>query len=137
MARMNVKIATEKIISALETKLSQLQKDKADEQKNKQAYDKAVKDWEAKVIKLTPAKAVNISVSDNARYGGKDTPARVTYVYEVPADKLPARPVQPETISDWSFREMVDEISNAVRILKLTDQTEVSTSTYNSVAKYL
>lgn len=136
MARMNVKIATDKIISALEAKLEQLHKNKADEKKNKEAYDKAVKDWEAKVIKLAPAKPKSVLVSTNYRYGS-EYPVEVVQKFEVSADKLPPRPEQPETIGDYLYREMVEEISNAVRILKLTDQTEVSTSTYNSVAKYL
>jgi len=32
---------------------------------------------------------------------------------------------------------MVEEIENALRILKMTDEEVVSTSTYNSIAKYL
>lgn len=136
MARMNVKIATDKIISALEAKLSQIQKDKADEKKNKEAYDKAVKDWEAKVIKLATGKPKTVQVSTNYRYGS-EYPVNVVQQFEVSADKVPPRPEQPETIGDYTYREIVEEISNAIRILKLTDQTEVSTSTYNSVAKYL
>jgi len=36
-----------------------------------------------------------------------------------------------------TYREMKEEISNAIRILQLTDEEVVSTSTYNSIAKYL
>jgi hypothetical protein len=36
-----------------------------------------------------------------------------------------------------AYREMKEEISNAIRILQLTDEEVVSTSTYNSIAKYL
>jgi len=32
---------------------------------------------------------------------------------------------------------MKEEISNAIRILQLTDEEVVSTSTYNSIARYL
>ena len=34
-----------------------------------------------------------------------------------------------------SMFEMIEEIENAIRILKLTDDEVVSTSTYNSIAK--
>jgi hypothetical protein len=36
-----------------------------------------------------------------------------------------------------TYRDMKDEISNAIRILKMTDEETVSTSTYNSIARYL
>jgi hypothetical protein len=32
---------------------------------------------------------------------------------------------------------MVEEIENAIRILKMTDEEVVSTSTYNAIARYL
>jgi hypothetical protein len=35
------------------------------------------------------------------------------------------------------YKDTVDEIENAIRILKLTDEEVVSTSTYNSIARYL
>lgn len=136
MARINVKIATDKIVEALDKKLSEIQKAKADELKNKEAYDKAVKDWEAKIIKAIPAKPTAVEVSQNHyRYDSKTVV--VSQRFEVALDKLPKKPEQPQTIPDYQYREMVEEIGNAIRILKLTDQTEVSTSTYNSVAKYL
>jgi hypothetical protein len=40
-------------------------------------------------------------------------------------------------MSQWQYKEMVDEIENAIRILKMTDEETVNTSTYNAVARYL
>ena len=52
--------------------------------------------------------------------------------------KLPAEPIRDfDIIPDWQYKDMVDEIENAIRILKMTDEDVVSTSTYNSIAKYL
>ena len=42
-----------------------------------------------------------------------------------------------ETMNIHSYRDMKEEISNAIRILQLTDEETVSTSTYNSIARYL
>jgi hypothetical protein len=36
-----------------------------------------------------------------------------------------------------SYREMKEEMSNAIRILKMTDEEVVSTSTYNAISRYL
>ena len=50
-------------------------------------------------------------------------------------------PVEPqkdyEVIHSHSYREMKTEIENAIRILKMTDEETVNTSTYNAVAQYL
>ena len=50
-------------------------------------------------------------------------------------------PAEPEKnydrMNQHEYREKKEEISNAIRILKMTDEEVVSTSTYNSVAKYL
>ena len=42
-----------------------------------------------------------------------------------------------EVIHVHTYREMKEEIQNAIRILKMTDEEVVSTSTYNAIAQYL
>ena len=42
-----------------------------------------------------------------------------------------------EVIHAHSYREMKDEMENAIRILKMTDEEVVSASTYNAIARYL
>jgi uncharacterized protein with gpF-like domain len=50
-------------------------------------------------------------------------------------------PKEPEkdfvTLHQHSYNEQKEEISNAIRILKMTDEEVVNTSTYNAVARYL
>jgi hypothetical protein len=51
---------------------------------------------------------------------------------------LPKEPVKDfESMSIYNYREQKEEISNAIRILKMTDEETVSTSTYQAVARYL
>ena len=132
----NVKIATTKVIKALETKLAQMKKDKANQKSNEEKYKKALDKWGKDVAKLglaQIAKAENLSAS--TRYNND-----VCINFSLPAGtiKLPDAPERDyEVIADWNFREMVEEIENAIRILKMTDEEVVSTSTYNSIAKYL
>ena len=132
----SVKIATTKVIKALETKLAQLQKDKANQASNEEKYDKAREKWSKEVAKLALAqiaKAENLQAS--VRYNGD-----INVDFNLPKNTitLPAEPKKDfDTFHDWQYKEMVEEIENAIRILKMTDEEVVSTSTYNAIARYL
>ena len=132
----NVKIATTKVIKALETKLAEIKKDFANQEANEAKYDKAQKAWAKQIGKLALAqinKAEDLSA--NKRYDG-----RINVDFYLPAGtiKLPDEPKRDfQQIHDWQYREMVEEIENAIRILKMTDEEVVSTSTYNAIARYL
>ena len=132
----NVKIATTKVIKALETKLAQIQKDKANQATNEERYTKAHEKWSKDVAKLA-LNAINKAenLSANLRYNGM-----INVEFNLPkgAIDLPTEPEKDfDTYHEWQYKEMVDEIENAIRILKMTDEETVSTSTYNSIARYL
>ena len=56
----------------------------------------------------------------------------------VDESKLPKEPVRDYTIiGSYEYTETVNEIENAIRILKMTDEEVVSTSTYNAIARFL
>jgi hypothetical protein len=40
-------------------------------------------------------------------------------------------------MNEYQYKEQKEEIENAIRILKMTDEEVVSTSTYQAVARYL
>jgi hypothetical protein len=132
----NVKIATTKVIKALETKLAQIQKDKANQATNEERYTKAHEKWSKDVAKLA-LNAINKAenLSANLRYNGM-----INVEFNLPkgAIDLPTEPEKDfDTYHEWQYKEMVEEIENAIRILKMTDEETVSTSTYNSIARYL
>jgi hypothetical protein len=132
----NVKIATTKVIKALETKLAQIQKDKANQATNEERYNKAHEKWSKDVAKLA-LNAINKAenLQANLRYNGM---INVDFNLPKGAIDLPAEPQKDfDTYHEWQYKEMVDEIENAIRILKMTDEETVSTSTYNSIARYL
>ena len=132
----SVKIATTKVIKALETKLAQLQKDKANQKSNEEKFEKAQKAYNKEIAKLALgqiSKAQDLSA--HTRYNGT-----IQVSFELPAGtiELPKEPEKDfESFHDWQYREMVEEIENAIRILKMTDEEVVSTSTYNAIARYL
>ena len=132
----SVKIATTKVIKALEDKLAQLQKDKANQASNEEKFQKALDKYNKEVAKLALdkiAKATDLSA--HTRYNGD---INVSFTLPKGNVELPTEPEKDfDTYHEWQYKEMVDEIENAIRILKMTDEETVSTSTYNSIARYL
>ena len=132
----NVKIATTKVIKALESALDKLNKDFASQEANEAKHEKAVKAWAKEVGKLALAQISKAEdLSANTRYNGK------IYVnFELPAGTI-TLPDEPKkdyvSIHEWQYKEQKEEIENAIRILKMTDEELVSTSTYNAIARYL
>ena len=132
----SVKIATTKVIKALETKLAQLQKDKANQKVNEEKFSKAQDKYNKEVAKLALDKIAKAEdLSAHTRYNGQ-----ISVSFNLPAGTitLPDEPKKDfESFHDWQYKEMVEEIENAIRILKMTDEEVVSTSTYNAIARYL
>ena len=132
----NVKIATTKVIKALENKLAQLQKDKANQKVNEEKFSKAQEKYNKEVGKLALEKIAKAEdLSAHTRYNGQ-----ISVSFNLPAGTitLPDEPQKDfESFNEWQYKEMVEEIENAIRILKMTDEEVVSTSTYNAIARYL
>jgi hypothetical protein len=133
----SVKIATPKIIKALETKLAQLNKDYASQEANEAKYQKAYKAWQKEIGKWAIA---NFSKAENLRTNYRSWNKTLNVDFDIITEES-SFPVEPEkdyeVIHQHSYREMKQEIENAIRILKMTDEETVNTSTYNAVAQYL
>ena len=132
----SVKIATSKVIKALETKLAQVKNDKANQKVNEERHSKAMDKYNKEVAKIALdniSKAKDLSA--HTRYNGE---LNVSFTIPKGTLDLPAEPEKDfENFHDWQYKEMIDEIENAIRILKMTDEEVVSTSTYNAIARYL
>ena len=133
----SVKIATPKIIKALETKLAQLNKDYASQEANEAKFQKAYKAWQKEIGKWAIA---NFSKAENLRTNYRSWNKTLNVDFDIITEES-YFPVEPEkdyeVIHQHSYREMKQEIENAIRILKMTDEEVVNTSTYNAVAQYL
>ena len=133
----SVKIATPKVIKALETALTKLEADYASQEANEAKYEKARKVWQKEVQDYAIA---NIKKAENFRtnYRSWSNNLNIDFDLTVSEKDLPKEPEKDyETIHVHSYREQKEEISNAIRILKMTDEELVSTSTYQAVARYL
>jgi hypothetical protein len=133
----NVKIATSKVIKALETKLAQVKKDFAEQGANEAKYNKAREKWQKEIGKWAVA---NFSKAENIRTNYRNWNKTLNVDFDLIVNESDF-PVEPEKdyneIHRHTYNEMVEEIENAIRILKMTDEELVSTSTYNAIARYL
>jgi hypothetical protein len=133
----SVKIATPKVIKALEASLAKLESDyllqDANESKYQRAYDKYKKE-------LIDYAVANIKKAENFRtnYRNWSNTLNIDFDLTVAEKDMPVEPKKDfESIGHHTYREQKAEIENAIRILKMTDEETVSTSTYQAVARYL
>ena len=135
--QITVKVATTKVIKALETRLATLEKDYASQEAKEAKYQKALEAWKKEIGKWAIA---NFSKAENLRtnYRQWNNNLNVDFDIVVKQGDFPAEPEKDfEQIHQHTYREMKEEISNAIRILLMTDEETVSTSTYNAIARYL
>ena len=132
-----VKVATPKVIKALETRLATLEKDYATQGANEAKYNKAVEAWRKEIGKWAIA---NFSKAENLRtnYRSWNNSLNVDFDIITKEGNFPAEPEKDyETIHQHSYREMKEDITNALTILKMTDEETVNASTMKSIAQYL
>jgi hypothetical protein len=132
-----VKIPTAKVIKALETKLAQTKANYAKQDENEAKYQKAKEAWQKELGKWAIA---NFSKSENLRTNYRAYNKTLNVDFDITTDGKDF-PQEPEKdyleIHRHTYTEMVEEIENAIRILKMTEEETVNTSTYNAIARYL
>lgn len=132
-----VKIATPKIIKALETKLAELNKNYESQEANEAKYQKQYEKWQKEIAKWAVAQ---FSKAQNVRTNYRSWNKTLNVDFDLITDEsdFPKEPEKDfEVIHNHTYREMKEEMENAIRILKMTDEEVVNTSTYNAVARYL
>ena len=133
----SVKIATPKVITALEASLAKLEKSYSTQEENEAKYNKAMEKWRKEIGKWAVGQ---FSKAENLRtcYRSWNKTLNVDFDLTVNETDFPKEPEKDyETIHQHTYREQKEEIENAIRILKMTDEEVVNTSTYNAVARYL
>lgn len=133
----SVKIATPKVIKALETALAKLEADYTSQEANEAKHDKAIEKWKKEVAKFAMAQ---FSKAENLRtnYRSWNKTLNVDFDLTVNESDFPKEPEKDfVTMHKHAYLEQKEEMENAIRILKMTDEETVNTSTYNAVARYL
>ena len=132
-----VKIPTAKVIKALETKLAQTKANYAKQDENEAKYSKKKEAWQKELGKWAIA---NFSKSENLRTNYRSYNKTLNVDFDITTDgkDFPQEPEKDyEEIHRHTYNEMVEEMDNAIRILKMTEEEVVNTSTYNAIARYL
>ena len=146
----NVKVARTKVIKALEVKLEEMHNAKMNYDLLFSKYEDDTKAWKDKCVQIAyanfdiaSANKKNVSVRNAWQ---NDENIRVDIEIEIAKDKIPAEPEAPKNPFGsqgygrsyiGGYDERVEEITNAIRLLRMSDEEVVSTSTYQSVSRYL
>ena len=133
----SVKIPTQRVIDALTQSLNKLELDYTSQEANEAKYQIAYKKWQKELADFAVA---NFAKAENIRTNYRSWNNTLNVDFDI-ISKEADFPKEPEkdfdTIHKHTYNEQKEEISNAIRILKMTDEEVVSTSTYNAVARYL
>jgi hypothetical protein len=133
----SVKIATPKVIKALESALAKLELDYTSQEANEAKFQKAQEKYKKELIAYATK---HIAKAENFRtnYRSWNNQLNIDFDLTVTESALPASPERDfEVMGRHDYTSQKEEISNAIRILKMTDEEVVNTSTYNAVARYL
>ena len=132
-----VKIPTAKIISALEAKLAKTKADYAKQDEYEAKYKATKEAWQKELGAWAMA---NFSKAQDLRTNWRAWNKTLNVDFDIITDgtDFPQEPEKDyEEIHRHTYTEMVEEMENAIRILKMTEEEVVNTSTYNAVARYL
>jgi hypothetical protein len=133
----SVKIPTQRVIAGLEASLAKLEMDYATQEANEAKHTLAYEAWKKQIGEWAIA---NFSKAENLRtnYRSWNNTLNVDFDIITKEGTFPAEPEKDfEVIHTHTYREQKEEMTNAIRILKMTDEEVVNTSTYNAVARYL
>ena len=144
---LTVKIATDKAIVALEQRLAKLEADYKLQAANEVAFQKAHVAWKKTLI-VAARKALSEAIKDEHKIdawlrSGEIADscslyARCDVKVGVKKNELQPEPVRKtEPMAEYTYNRMVEEIQQAIRILKMTDQPTVPASTVAALSRYL
>jgi predicted ribosome quality control (RQC) complex YloA/Tae2 family protein len=135
--QITVKVATTKVIKALEGTLAKLENDYSTQTAKEAKFGKAQEAWRKEIGKWAIA---NFSKAENLRtnYRSWNNSLNVDFDIITKESDFPKEPEKDfEVIHQHQYREMKEDITNALTILKMTDEETVNASTMKQIAKYL
>jgi hypothetical protein len=132
-----VKVATPKVIKALEARLATLESDYNTQAQKEAKFGKAQEAWRKEIGKWAIA---NFAKAENLRtnYRSWNNTLNVDFDIITKEGNFPAEPEKDfEVIHQHTYKEMKEDITNALTILKMTDEETVNASTMKQIARYL
>lgn len=134
--KLSVRIPTVKLIKALSDKLKSMEKEFKESELLKAKYEQAKKEWAKKILDTCLSTTVPRNVNINKSWNGS---AVIQFSFDRDAINLPEEPKCPQEkiVHEYNYNIEKAEIENVLRVLKMTDDETVNTSTYQAVSKYL
>jgi hypothetical protein len=141
----NIKIPKDKLLGALEEKLSVIQNTQVEYENQLKVYEAQEKDYKEQIKKIVLSNPdIMGDISHNWRGDGNVFEIMV----EIPKSLMPIKPEEPmppykggrgygRNYVSNDYDDIVADLTNAVRMLRLSDEEVVSTATYASVSRFL
>ena len=145
MARsVSVKIPTATVIEMIEAKLAEMNKAEKEYPSLVVAYNKDIKAYGKAVVELISKNANKLVDYNGFDFNGDNIAVMSDYrnstqimVGKALASKVGDKPERPQEVGGWQFNQKKEELVKTLRLLKLTEQETITSSTYNSVLDLL
>lgn len=144
-SNISVKVKVSVLLTALRNALAEREERYATNDKKEADYKKAHDKWKsdfqkAVITAVKNGKAKPVGTQTISRHYGNTVPEGselVELTVTIPKALLAEQPEHPEMYREWEYKQDKEALENAIRVLEMSDQEVVSTSTYHSVVKYL
>ena len=135
----SVKVKVSTLVSSLQKALVEREQRFANQEKDEARYEKEKEAYNLAILKLIKSKG-KVSEAQRSHWrsnNGKSTTVEFSVTMELPRAALPKEPEQVNTYPEHRFERERDDIKQAIRVLKMTEQEYVNASTLKSVSEYL
>ena len=129
----SVKVKTDKLMTALTEALTSRTEEAKAHAKAEKDQEKAIKEWETKVIdhiKSGKAKVSDISTNRNWRSEEAKVTISLSASLAFPQRENNLRPL-------YELKTEIEELENALALLKMSDDEFINASTYKGVARLI
>lgn len=144
----NIKVSKEKLLIALEEKLSEVHSNQALYEAGVETHKDNWKNYEEAIKKIALKNLDSVTNVTPARWQNDDYFTVFEITVKVDNTKLPTEPKEPtppykggrgygRNYVSNDYDDIVADLTNAIRMLRLSDEDVVSTATYASVSRYL
>jgi len=144
----NIKIYRTKLLTALKDKLNEVHSNQALHEAAVKTHENNWKDYQEAIKKIALKNLDLVTDVVKSRWQSDNTVTVFEITVKVDNDKLPTEPVEPtppykggrgygRNYVSNDYEDIVADMSNAIRMLEMSDEEVISTATYASVAKYL
>jgi len=129
----NVRVPKAKLLKALKDALAVKVKEQADYEKSEKAREQQIADIKKSIVSLVKAGKLTVKqVSFPYSYRNEtQDEVEVTFKHKI------VMPKRDSDFNEHTNKHAQDELGNAIRVLELSDEEYVRTSSYGAVARYL